>query len=77
MGRIICLEFALAFIKQGALLRSGVDHLQCKRPTWSSGQPPVNDDRCELEGMGLPYPPPSWHLFFHLAGEGKPDSWIY
>lgn len=77
MGRIICLELALAFVKQGALLRSGVDHLQCKSPTWGPGRPPVNYDRCELEGMSLPYPPPSWHLFFLLAGEGKPDSWIY
>lgn len=54
MGQIICLELALAFVKQGALLRTGVDHLQCKGPPWGAVQPSGNYDCCEVEGMCLP-----------------------
>lgn len=39
MGQIICLELASAFVQQGALLRTGVDHLRCKCPTWALYSP--------------------------------------
>lgn len=58
MGQIICLELALAFVQQGALLRTGVDHLRCKCPTWGAVQPSGNYGRCEVKGTCLPYPPP-------------------